>query len=210
MRLERGVPDTAVVDESFFMSCIDTLEVPVSLLRAAFLGPSALRVCAVIEEALTQGRPLFSHLWSAGVTLEECRDAMKEVRRAAPKITPTMGQQEQRRALRTLQPVMQAHRLLTVVLREGHVGRAESHGLTYCPDTQLINVHVKRAITRFRDEQQNESRVLLMDANADGKIIRQFFDIDRFERIEAMRRAKVTQCRSTPARAEKHCSILCL
>lgn len=196
-RLEGDVPDTAVIDESFFMSCIEILSIQVSLMRAAFLGPLSLRLCKAIEEALTQCQPLFSYLWSVGITLEECRGARNELRRAVPKMSPTMGRQEQRKALRTLKPIMQVAKLLAVVLREGHVGRAESHGITYCADKQLITVHIKRAITRFQDEQQNQARVLVMDANADEKLIGQFFDIDTFHRIEAVRQAKVIQCRST-------------
>ncbi len=52
MRLEPAVPDLAIIDEAFFLACIGKFEVPLSLLRAHFLGPVALRVCEAIERVV--------------------------------------------------------------------------------------------------------------------------------------------------------------
>ena len=197
MRLEPGVPELAIIDESFFGACIDTIEIPLSSLHAGSLGPAAALVCAEIEHAMTQNMPLHTHLYSAGATPEVCVAALREVRQAAPTMHPSMGPKQRRAALRRLQESTQLLELLNAVCAEYGYPRPESHALKYNSEGGKITVHLKKSISRFHDRERDESRVLIIDASADRQIIGQFFDVTDFTRIPAARRAQVIQCRST-------------
>jgi hypothetical protein len=197
MRLEPGVPDLAVIDESFFGSCIDTIAIPLSLLHANTLGPVSARVCAEIEHAVTQSQRLYAYLYSAGATPEVCVEALRELRRAAPTTHPSMGLRERRAALQRLRESTQLAELLHAVCAEYHLAHPESHALKYNPKDETITVHLKKSISRFHDHEHNEAKVLVIDASADRQIVSQFFNVIDFIPIPAARQAYVTQCRST-------------
>ena len=203
MRLEPGVPEIAIIDETFIMSCIERFEVPLSILRSSCGGSTTLRVCAEIEYALTRGLPLFQHLYSVGIAFEVCREALREIQQRGGNISPAMSEKEQLAALQQRRQTNQLRKLLEVVWLESHVGRLKSHGIQYCPTTQKINVYGKKQIRRFAerrrpgDHDHHQSRVFVIDANADEQLIGQFFDDVVFWTIPAVRQAKVIQCRST-------------
>ena len=196
-QLEAGVPEIAVIDESFFASCIGTVDIPLTSLRAEVLGPVSARVCAEIEHALTQHLPLHKHLFSVGVTPDVCADAFREVRNAAPSTHPSMDLKERRAALKSLREATRLAELLSAVCAEYSVARRECHALKYRPATQTITVYLKKSISRFRDRQGNEARVLAIDANANEQLIGQFFEVAWFTTIPADRRVEVFQCHST-------------
>ncbi len=197
MTLEPPVPAIAIVDETFFQSCIEIFEVPISLLRASFLGPLARGLCTQIEYALTHELPLIGHLYSQGIAFEQFPEALSEIERGAPRITPLMGLKQRLRALKLVKQRTDLYKLLDTVRRECFTGRHVSHGLTYCATTQIITVHTKKPIRRFHDRQGNEARVLLIDANASELLTSQFFENPIFHRVPASRRATVIQCKST-------------
>ena len=195
--LEPGVPKLAIIDESFFTSCFDIIEVPLSLLRAPFLGPAAAPVCAEIERAFVEGRPLVAQLFSIGNPFEQCPAAAKELKRGAPRMSPAMNDKDRRLALQQLEQRNQLCRLLGAICHELGLGRPGFHGLKYCPETQTIAVHGKKSISRFHDQQGNEAEVLILDANANKQLINQFFEVGPFHAIQATRQVEVIQCRST-------------
>ena len=196
-RLESGVPDIAVIDESFFQACIEIVEVPIALLRAPFLGQHGAPVCAAIEAGLQQALPLLAYLGNAGMTYQQLRDARDELSRRGPTITPRMGQSTQRSMLQQLGQRSLLRKLLDNVAQEIFAGRRSSHGLLYDPVTAKITVHCKKPILRFDELRGRSSRVLIIDGSADKDLIEEFFSVRKFVRIRAPRHARVVQVRST-------------
>lgn len=197
MRLEGGVPEVAVIDESFFQSCIEILEVPLTLLRPPFAGTACQQVLPAIEHALVHGLPLLKHLRDAGLDWEKQWEARQELTGRRRAITPGMSQTAQRSMLAGLARRTQLRKLLDALAREAFAHRGQSHALSYDPVTQMITVHLKKSIRRFEDYQRNVARVLVIDANADEELIGQFLRVGTFARIRASRQARVIQCRST-------------
>lgn len=205
MRLEPPVPDIAIIDETFLSACIGKFKIPVSLLRAHFLGPVALRVCEEIERAVTQALPLLQHLSAAGISFSDHLAALKELRKGAPSMSPSMSPKARCAALQTTGKRNQISELLRTVWRDSVTCRQESHGLTYCAATQQITVHTMHPIfRRFQGRQSytskvegRRSRVLIIDANADQQLISQFFKITAFHQLQTARQAEVIQCSST-------------
>lgn len=117
MRLEPRLPDIAIIDESFFMSCVEKFEVSLSLLRAPFLGPVGSQLCGQIERALTQGVPLLTHLYADGLEFEHRQQALSEIRQGAPTMHPRMGQKKRRAALQ----VLRQRTITTITMRNGKV-----------------------------------------------------------------------------------------
>ena len=160
---------------------------PISLLSAPFLGPEAQRVCTEIEIALTQALPLLRHLLSAGIFVGDLQAAVNEIRRGAPSMSPGMTRKARAAALLVTRQRSPLLKLLTSVRDELPSGRAESHGLTCSAGT--ITVHTKKRIRRFQErapytsEVLRESRVLIIDANADEQLVDQFFDVAVFDQI---------------------------
>jgi hypothetical protein len=196
-QLEAGVPEIAVIDESFFGSCIGTVEIPLASLCAELLGLVSARVCAEIEHAFTRFLPLHKHLYSVGITPDICGAALQEVRHAAPSTHPGMDLNDRRAALMRLREVTRLTELLNAVCAEYFVARRECHALKYCSVTQTITVYLKKSISRFHDRQGNEARVLAIDANANEQLIGQFFNVVTFTTIPADRQVEIFQCQST-------------
>ena len=196
-RLEPGVPKTAIIDETFIMSCIERFEVPLALLRAPCGGPMTSRVCAEIEHALTQGLPLFDRLWSENIFFAELQTAIDEIKTQGPAPSPAMNTTEQRAALKQLKQPNLLRKLLELVRRDYCAGRPASQAVQYCSDTQRIFGHNKKWLRRLHDRQGNEASVLIIDANADQELIGRFFDHVEFITIPAQRQAKVIQCHAT-------------
>ena len=116
-------------------------------------------------------------------------------------MSPGMTRKARAAALQMTRQRSPLLKLLTSVRDELPSGRAESHGLTYSAGT--ITVHTKKRIRRFQErcpytsKVLRESRVLIIDANADEQLVGQFFDVAEFSYLQTERHAKVTQCRST-------------
>jgi hypothetical protein len=201
MRLEGPPAKIAVIDESFFLSCIRNDAVPRSLLRADFVGPLAQRVLGEIEVALLHNLPLLRHLTLREIFHAEIRAAVKELRDGQPAISPTMPEAEQRAALRLLRQQTQLVSLLKAVHSELFTRRSGSHALKYRPGKDIIDVRTKARIHRFshrpRQGESYDSRVLIIDASADEAILSEFFEISTFVEIQVQRQAEVIQCSST-------------
>ncbi|TXL62662.1 hypothetical protein [Zeimonas arvi] len=208
-KLDPPVPDWAIIDESFWQSCIDIFSIPISLLRAPFLGTVSRKVCLAVHDALKQQRPLYATLTTAGIHAGEIEKARRELRsqRGAPK--PTMSEPEQRAAAHAMRDRSMVRRLVECLWRESFADRPTSHAIVYESGTGMVTVHVAERISRFDEGNglkrgapnpnngMKSSKVLVIDGSANREIIKQFMAITRFEQIAANRKARVVQCTST-------------
>ena len=200
MKLEPGVPDVAVIDESFYSSCIEVVEVPIRLLRAPFLEPPTARLCGTVEQALVQGLPVFGHLLKTGLDGMDCIAALKSLRRGRGGVTPKMSIPDQHAAVAQIRERTLLRTLLWTLIAE-HGRREDSQALTYDPVNQLIKVHIKKPMPRFHERTfgapGKSARVLIIDGSANELIIKQWFPDLRMTAIAAPRNARVVQCCTT-------------
>ena len=201
MSLEGPPPQFAVIDESFFLSCVGNYTISRSLLRAEFVGPLARRVLGEIEVALLHNLPLLRHLVSREVGHAEFEAALNELRGGQPTISPAMTEAQQRAGLTLLREQTQLISLLRAVHGELFTRRAVSHALKYYSAADTVNVRTKARIYRFSHRppqgERYDSKVLIIDASADEAILSQFFEIATFSRSHVQRKAEVIQCSST-------------
>ena len=206
-RLEPQVPDIAVIDESFFGSCIGKLEIHLSVLHGGILGPVSSHVCAEIARALTQNLHLYQHLYATGATPEVCVEALREVRQAASSMHPRMGLKKRRAVLQRLRKCTEVAELLHAICTEYFLARPTSQALKYCPDTQTITVHVKKAISRFHDYEGNEAQVLIIMLTRPRGSSASFSmssSSARFKPNAKQRSFNVVQCVAPPRRSSQN------
>lgn len=200
MKLEPAVPDIAVIDESFYSSCIEVVDVPIRLLRAPFLDQSTAHVLAQVEHALVRELPLLTYLRETGAYAEEWVAAWKSISTGAH-ISPAMGASEQKRALPQLRERSLLKALFHIVFVEMGHGRRGSQGILYSAESQMVKVHITKRIVRFDERTYGPpgkvARLIHIDGSADDRIIQQWFPGARTTRISAPRNARVVQVSST-------------
>jgi hypothetical protein len=198
-RLEPNVPDFAIIDERFFQSCIEVVEVPMGLLHSPSLEPLVASVCRETAYALTRGLPLYDHLANAQISMGDCYAAKGLLRKPAP-ISPTMSRASQRKALAPLQEAKQLAKILDAVTAR-RWDEADSRALTYDAGKGIFRVHIKKLITRFQERTfgapGRAAKILIIDGCANETIIRQWFTVGTFKSMETQRNARVIQCSST-------------
>ncbi|MFO1199037.1 MAG: hypothetical protein U1E86_18920 [Burkholderiaceae bacterium] len=208
-RLEPRPPDKVVIDEGFFLSCIDIFHVPIATLLSGVHGPVCSAVFGVIHGALANGRPLLAELAAAGVNQAALTAALRELARKGQRIDPAMPSAEQRKLAGAMREVNLLRRMLRVLGREvkamerirtltGVAPRVVCHCLSWNPRKVAVTVHEHRRIQRFRGyASQQESDILVIDATANRTLIGRFVDVAQFEVLRAPRNATVVQCGSS-------------
>lgn len=197
-KLEQGVPEFVVIDESFFQTCIEIFRIPIALLHAAPLGPVGQRICSVLEQALVHGKPVLQELRDAAIGTHDFTAWFKELRGQRAKVNPSMNGQQQAQAARALGDTHRLRKLAHCVVQELWTERKDSHGLTYDPVTAEVTVHLRKRITRLSDPNPGlQPAVLVIDGSANPEIIGRFMRVARYSKHQATRRARVVQCIST-------------
>ncbi len=201
-KLEPAIPDRVVIDETFWLSCIEIVDVPVGLLHAPFLQEARLaaanRVCTAVYDALMRRAPLFDSLRSQGIYESDIRDARIRLRsvRGAPK--PGMNDSELRAAARTLRDQFLVRILMDCLWEEIHTDRPDSHAIVLDRAKGVVRVHMLSRIRRFDDPEGIKNvPVLVIDGSADERIIKRFMHVGTFQVIPAARNARAVQCSST-------------
>lgn len=195
--LEGEAPDLAIIDESFWSSCISVSPIGLANLFDTAMAQKldatgqTTSVLKLVGEAVQRGLPLLKHLRKSNAETV-IKAAVAEIRGAngGLAIRPTQGPQDQKAATDRLPRRKEILSLLEALENEIKVDRDESHSVTWVPDRQLIHVCYRHPITRF----DKDAKVLILDANADQTIIGQWFPGVTFVDIPASRNAFVIQC----------------
>lgn len=194
--LEEGVPGLAVIDESFFRSCINQLFLSIpDLLSVPASKPHTQALCAAIVQALREGKPLLTEIRSRGLE-PSVPLAIAENKLQLPLVSPYWPAQKQARVLNQLAPRPRLLELFETLRAELTTGRADSHALVLDDRNNAVVVHRRLPITRFTSAQRS-SDVLILDADADPLLVAPWFPDAQFDRIPARRNAHVVQCVST-------------
>lgn len=199
--LEQYLPNLVVIDESFWTSCIDTLQLNISILRDPALPAGAIPLCRQLADAFSQGNLSLGEVISSADRDETLLSAMRALRRAPVIASPDMTPRQIRTRIRQSLPL----RIIRIML---HQLRVESqyerpiHSVQFDQATGVITIHHKKEITRFagrglRRALKNFVKFLVLDASADRRIIEQFLAVREFVDIAVKRNAYVTQCYST-------------
>jgi hypothetical protein len=200
LSLERGVledpvPQLVVIDESFFASCIEIFPVPLGDLISQPAGSHAEKVCMEVIGILKAGKPLLATFRSSGLETS-LRLAIAEHKPTLPHFSPYWTERKQQRALKALAARPPVLEMLETLRDELATGRDESHAFLFDPIAGVIRVHRRRPVTRFGGG-KHDCDVLILDADADLLLVRQWFPDATLEAIPAERKAGVVQCTST-------------
>jgi hypothetical protein len=195
--LETWKPSLVVVDESFFQSCLQKLDVPAALLLHPALPPNAAAICRDIYQHLTHNdlavgvRRILSQ--STLTALNEARAAVIKANKA--KLLPTMGAVQQAPLIAL---AVSFHALIIFLqhLAWSALTNYRIQSLDFDATAQMLTVHHRRDITRF-NSQATAPRFVLLDASASQMVIEPFFTVGTIPPMHIDRKAVVTQCRST-------------
>lgn len=190
--LDEGFPELAVIDESFFNSCLDRFEVSKDDLESISRGIQTRAICSALYSGLESGKPLLSELGSqiSGQSLELALDENKPT---LPHFSPYWNDKKQLSAIKGLAIRPRIRELLETLQVELAAGRSVSHAFTLNHQQRAVRVHRRLPITRFG----KGSDVVMLDADADPLIVRQWFPDATVVPIPAGRNAYVVQCTST-------------
>jgi hypothetical protein len=195
--LDARVPDMVVIDESFFLTCLDTIELNGSLLTHPAIPVSAQMLCADMAGGLAAGSSLTACMAKARRHGGGLKSALRDLRDVAPKPTPDQSDTDVRHAIKSgpnLEPVA---RLLE------HISQALEHkailqSVDYDLATGIITAHHRKDITRFKPESgKPEPTIYILDASASETVIAPLIPISEFVRHRAPRNAHVVQCRTS-------------
>lgn len=194
--LETWDPGLVVVDESFFQSCLQQLQFPLTLLLHPTLPPKAMSICGDIHQhllayGLSSGiqRLLNPGLLSA---INDARTALINANKT--KLLPNMGANQQAPLIAhsvSFSPLI----VLLQHLENAVLTNALPQSLDFDATAQTVTVHHRRDITRF-DDQPVAPTFILLDASASQTVIEPFFSVGAISPLHIDRKAVVTQCRS--------------
>ena len=193
-------PSLVVIDESFLSTCLETYKIPRGQLREAVQSettPNAKTVVNLVLKAIDEDRPILDALRTGDLSAETMKLAHDEVSSSGASFNPYNSDAELLTALKTRgQPRVRVDILIEVLAAELKTSRSESHGITFDHQAQVLRVHYRKPITRFRSGNA-EPDIVLIDANADIDLIRPWFPAASFHEITVARNAHVIQCVST-------------
>lgn len=208
-RLDANHPDIAIIDESFFQACISVEKLsPAALMQAATIFPDD-GILNLVASTLQQNQPLLDAL--RGKALAKLRKKIEQdaKRMFDPNSSSSLSRQKLAQAK---QWVLTARMLAALELERQHrTGHSQTVALTSAGD---IAVHTLKPITRFDDQHTHkgirQTKVLIIDADADKDIIGQFFAVQSFSSVPATRKARVIQCTDKASGSHRYtrCSIL--
>lgn len=192
--LDGGIPQLAVIDESFFKVCIESFVVAQDALRSSALGPAATKVFAAVLDALLTKKPLLQHLRTENL-MPDLKQALVECEPGLPYFSPWWSEQRQQKFFVKLKPRPKVYELLLALKVELASERDEAHGIRLHA-TGGIRVDRKRPITRFA-QGANSADIIIIDADASPVTIEPWFPGATYSEIPAPRNAYVMQCSST-------------
>ncbi|GEM_PF-3292980 len=194
--LETWTPSSVVIDESFFQACLQTVTVPLSLLRDPGVPTKADALCADIhahlaQHGLSRGLRKFLSFDNIGM-LNEAREAV--IRANNTKLKPGMAEADQAGFIRhavSLYPLAVMLQHMAWAALSGHPIQA----MDFDRETSTLTIHHRRNITRFDGEMN--TKITLLDASASQLVIEPFFTVGTISPMHIPRRAVVTQCHSS-------------
>lgn len=194
--LEDWEPYTGIIDESFFQSCIQQVQLPLALLTHQNLPEPAKILCRDIAAALSNGKPLQQRILTALHDADEYHQTLRAIRKTNTSLMPSMTARQQTLALKRTVSFAPIQVLLEHLAAELNV-RADSQSIDYDPSNGEIIIHHRRPITRFNRDDSTQPGIYILDASASIKIIERFFTIGKIVKIETERNAHIIQCHST-------------
>lgn len=200
-RLEGPAPDYAVIDESFFQTCIEIAETPLRLLTNPALAPDVVKIVAPLTQALLNHQDPIQALTAAQIGYEDIQAALTALR-ASSGITPTTAPSKAQAVIPRMREAAAIERLIAVAW--GCVLARSSQAIYYDAQKACIQTHRGLPIRHLQDWQPPGSfaarpapRVLIIDRSASPLIVSQWFRIGKEIPIAAERNAHVIQCVSS-------------
>ena len=192
---ETEKPALVVIDESFLFTCLSRNEIARGQL-VEMAREDVVVACVVgkLLRALDKGGPILDALRSSGLTAEILEEVSEDFSSAALGFTPYATDEETLRNLTDV-PLARFDLVLKILAAELATARSQSHGIVFDSQKQILRLQCRKPITRFCFA-QGEPQILILDANADPELIRQWFPEAAFEEIRVERNAYVTQCSS--------------
>lgn len=191
-------PSLVVIDESFLSTCLETYVFPRGGLRKAVQGnakKTARTVVNLILKAFDEDQPLLDTLRNCDLPAKTLDLAYKEVYSSGTGFNTFDSDDKFLAHLKTVPSRMRVDVLIEVLIAELKTPRSDSHGITFDHKAQVLSVHYRKPITRFRHPTA-EPEIVLIDANADLELVRPWFPDAKFHEISAARNAYVIQCDS--------------
>jgi len=194
---ETAHPSLVIIDESFLSTCLVTHDISRGQLAEAAENDAAVScVLNTLLKAVDNGQPILAALRSAGLTPEILREVYDLVSATGVGFL-NYPDEEILRALReTGRLRARLDLLMDILAAELATARTESHGVTFDRNEQILSLHYRKPITRFRSS-AGEPEILMIDANADAELIRAWFPEVTFKDIRVERKAHVIQCSSS-------------
>ena len=193
--LEDELPQLAVIDESFFRSCIEIFTVPLADMLSQPPGSASEKVCAALVDMLKSGKQVLYTIKTEDLETP-LQAAIDEHKPTLPHFSPYWSERKQKRTLAHLAPRPRIRELLETLQGELATGRHDSHAVMFEERTKTVRVHRRRPITRFSGGKHG-CDVLILDADADLLLVRRWFPDATLESIPAERKAHVVQCTTT-------------
>lgn len=204
-RLNEPLPGLAVIDESFFQSCIRTTAMSLGDFAKAIPHVPNTALLQEIYSALVLRAPLLAHVKNLGLK-DEVTNVRKKLESLIKNATsPKQLANSAPQAILLAKELAPALELLRALGAEIVQSRDFSQTIVIQADNS-ISVHRRLQITRFGNDNPPHwmnatptplPKIVILDANADQKIIGQFFNIEKFHTLRVQRQAHVTQCIST-------------
>jgi hypothetical protein len=192
--LEKVAPTLIVIDESFLSTCL--LNHRSSRSEWEEEAREDVVACCVLSKvlkAIDDRKPLLGELRAAGLTPEILREVRADFKTGVS-FNPHGTDDALLKNLRTT-PRVRLDILAEILEAELATGRSECHGITYDYDEKVLRLHYRRPIARF-ESGDGSPPTIVIDANADPELLREWFPDLAFKEIPVSRNAYVVQCSS--------------
>ena len=195
--LDAYVPKIVVIDESFFLACIDTIKLHIDMLTIPGIPTTAQTLCSDVSLALRTGTSLWARMVETRKRGGGLSTALEDLRKCAPMPRPGQSDAGVRHVLQSgpnLEPVARLLEHLSLALRLKH----DCQSVDYDAATGVIKAHHRRDITRFNvTASQTPPKIFIIDATASREVVETFFPGSHYASYRAKRNAHVIQCRSS-------------
>ena len=192
--LEDWRPAEVIIDESFFQSLVEKIDVPLSLLTHSRIPTKAQSLCGDVARAIA-ARGAMQGRFNVATSTGELQVVLKALA-SPPSLSPNLTSAQQRTALKQIISFKPVRQLLTQLAAECRV-RPTPQSIDYDVNSGIIALYKRAPITRFDRPDGTQPFISILDASADRQIIEPFFEIEKFLHLRVRRKAYVIQCCST-------------
>ncbi len=194
-RLETWFPEIVIIDESFFQTCIESVQLKLARLYDVNIPAAARKVCKEIADAFASELDVLQIV--KDINRDEFNIAITTLQKLSAPIAPDTSARQQTAQIKKIVSFLPLGKLLNALRLDAGM-RKYLQSVTFDRYTNEITVHRRKRITRFKNNTGDELiRLNIIDASANPEIISSFFEHIKFTTLNTSRNAHVTQCYST-------------